>query len=93
MGEVVGAALVSHVPNLVLPEAERRELNHGQDTSLFQGLHDLYRLKMSGLDYDTVVVFDTHWFTTIARISEPLRHISYVIRVHVFHAILVRQAV
>ncbi len=68
MGEVVGAALVSHVPTLVLPEAERRELNHGQDTSLFQGLHDLYRLKMSGLDYDTVVVFDTHWFTTIEHV-------------------------
>lgn len=68
MGEVVGAALVSHVPTLVLPEAERRELNHGEDTSLFQGLHDLYHRKMRELDYETVVVFDTHWFTTIEHV-------------------------
>ena len=27
MGAIVGAALVSHVPTIVLPEAVRRELN------------------------------------------------------------------
>ena len=31
---VVGAALVSHVPTLVLPEQVRRELNEGEDTTL-----------------------------------------------------------
>ncbi len=65
MGEIVGAALVSHVPPLVLPEEDRRELNDGEDTSLFQGLHDLRAEKLAPLGADTVVVIDTHWFTTI----------------------------
>ena len=34
MGEIVGAGLVSHVPTIMLPEATRRELNNGRDSSL-----------------------------------------------------------
>jgi len=68
MGEIVGAALVSHVPPLVLPEEIRRELNDGDDTTLFQGLHDLRAEKLAPLNADTVVVIDTHWFTTIEHI-------------------------
>lgn len=68
MGRIVGAALVSHVPTLVLPEAVRRELNDGEDTTLVQGLHDLRSQKLEPLGADTVVVFDTHWFTTIEHV-------------------------
>ncbi len=68
MGEIVGAALVSHVPPLVLPEEDRRELNHGEDTTLFQGLHDLRAEKLAPLAVDTVIVIDTHWFTTVEHI-------------------------
>ena len=31
MGEIVGAGLLAHVPTIVLPEAERRELNEGKE--------------------------------------------------------------
>lgn len=65
MGAIVGAALVSHVPTLVMPEAERRELNNGEDTSLFAGLHELRRSKLDLVRPDTIVVFDTHWATTV----------------------------
>ena len=34
MGEVVGAGLLAHVPTIVLPEETRRELNHGEDSTL-----------------------------------------------------------
>ena len=34
MGEVVGAALIAHVPTIVLPEKIRRELNNGEDSTL-----------------------------------------------------------
>jgi 3,4-dihydroxyphenylacetate 2,3-dioxygenase len=68
MGSIVGAALVSHVPTLVLPEEDRRSLNNGVDTTLFQGLHDLRSQKLGPLEADTVVVIDTHWFTTIEHI-------------------------
>jgi aromatic ring-opening dioxygenase catalytic subunit (LigB family) len=74
MGQIVGAALVSHVPPLVLPEAERRELNEGRDTTLVQGLHDLRAQKLAPLDADTVVVIDTHWFTTIEHIVAAHAH-------------------
>ncbi len=75
MGEIVGAALVSHVPPLVLPEEIRRELNNGDDTTLFAGLHQLRAEKLAPLKADTVVVIDTHWFTTIEHIvaSHPQR--------------------
>jgi len=65
MGEIVGAALVSHIPPLVLPEEVRRALNGGEDTTLFQGLHDMRAQKLGPIEADTVVVIDTHWFTTI----------------------------
>lgn len=68
MGSIVGAALVSHVPPLVLPEEIRRELNGGEDTTLFAGLHELRAKKLAPLEADTVVVIDTHWFTTIEHI-------------------------
>lgn len=68
MGEIVGAAVVSHVPTLVLPEADRRAMNNGQDTTLFSGLHQLRAEKLDPLDVDTVVVIDTHWYTTIEHI-------------------------
>ena len=65
MGEVVGAGLLAHVPTIMLPEGERRELNHGEDTTLVPGLERLRREVFDVLDYDTVVVLDSHWATTV----------------------------
>jgi aromatic ring-opening dioxygenase catalytic subunit (LigB family) len=65
MGEVVGAGLLAHVPTIVLPEATRRELNNGQDSTLVPALHQLRREVFDLLDYDTVVVLDSHWATTV----------------------------
>ena len=70
MGAIVGAALVSHVPTLVLPETIRREMNHGNDTTLHAGLHQLGAEKLAPLGADTVVVIDTHWFTTIEHVVD-----------------------
>ena len=68
MGSIVGAALVSHVPPLVLPEAVRRLLNGGEDTTLHAGLHALRAERLAPAAADTVVVIDTHWFTTIEHV-------------------------
>ncbi len=65
MGEVVGAGLLAHVPTIVLPAAVRRELNDGNDTTLVPALHQLRREVFETLDYDTVVVLDSHWATTV----------------------------
>jgi len=65
MGQVVGAGLLAHVPTIMLPEEQRRELNGGDDFSLVPALHELRRDVFETLDYDTVVVLDSHWFTTV----------------------------
>ena len=65
MGEIVGAAVVSHVPPIVLPEGVRRELNDGEEISLVPGLHRLRSECLDRLGADTFVVFDTHWFTLV----------------------------
>lgn len=68
MGEIVGAAIVSHVPPLVLPPEVRLEMNEGRDFSIVDGLHRMRRECLDRVRPDTVIVFDTHWFTTFEHI-------------------------
>ena len=65
MGEVVAAGLLSHVPTIMLPEATRLELNDGKEISLVPALKKLRKDVFETLDYDTVLVLDSHWFTTV----------------------------
>ena len=44
---------------------ERLELNEGKEISLVPGLERLRREVFEALDYDTVVVLDSHWHTTV----------------------------
>ena len=65
MGEIVGAGLLAHVPTIVLPSELRRELNDGHESTLHSGLHRLRREVFDVLKPDLVLVFDSHWFTTV----------------------------
>jgi len=65
MGEVAGAGLLAHVPTIMLPYAERLGLNEGREISLVPGLERLRREVFETADYDTVVVLDSHWHTTV----------------------------
>lgn len=65
MGEIVGAGLLAHVPTIVLPDDVRRGLNNGHETSLFTGLHQLRKEVFDVVKPDLVLVFDSHWFTTV----------------------------
>jgi 3,4-dihydroxyphenylacetate 2,3-dioxygenase len=75
MGEVVAAGLLAHVPTIMLPPAERLELNQGREISLVPGLERLRAEVFEVLDYDTVVVIDSHWFTTVEFVvaAHPVR--------------------
>ena len=64
MGEIVGAGLVAHVPTIVMSEEARRSLNGGDDTTLIEGLRYIRSAHLDALQPDTIVVFDTHWYTT-----------------------------
>ena len=65
MGEVVAAGLLSHVPTIMLPREIRLELNEGKEISLVPALEKLRREVFDTYDYDTVVLLDSHWFTTV----------------------------
>jgi len=65
MGEVVAAGMLSHVPTIMLPPETRMEINEGKEISLVPALNRLRREKFETLDYDTVLVLDSHWFTTV----------------------------
>ena len=65
MGEIVGAGLLAHVPTIMLPENIRYELNEGKEISIVPGLHQLRKEVFDTLDYDTVIVLDSHWATTV----------------------------
>ncbi len=75
MGEVVGAGLLAHVPTIMLPLEQRLELNEGKEISLVPGLRRLRAEVFETLDYDTVVVIDSHWQTTVEFVvaAQPVR--------------------
>ncbi len=65
VGEVVGAGLIAHVPTIMLPRQQRLELNEGNEISLVPGLCRLRAEVFEVLDYDTVLILDSHWHTTV----------------------------
>jgi 3,4-dihydroxyphenylacetate 2,3-dioxygenase len=65
MGEIIGAAVLAHVPTIVLPDQIRRGLNNGNESTLYTGLHQLKSEVLDKLRPDMVIVFDSHWFTTV----------------------------
>ncbi len=68
MGEIVGAGLISHAPTIMLDEATRHELNEGKEISLVPGLIRLKEEVLSRLAADTIVIIDSHWFTTVEHV-------------------------
>lgn len=63
MGNIVGAAIVSHHPGLFRPEADRVAMGNGRDSDLIEGYVRL-RKRLDDVRPDTLVIFDTHWFTS-----------------------------
>jgi len=66
MGQIVAAIFTTHVPRLMIfGEAERKAYMGRGVTTFYEAMEKLYRERLTGLDFDTFVVFDTHWFSTI----------------------------
>jgi aromatic ring-opening dioxygenase catalytic subunit (LigB family) len=63
MGQIVGAAVVSHHPGLMQCEEFRVLQGAGADSDLIPGYARL-RKKILDASPDVVVIFDSHWFTT-----------------------------
>lgn len=73
MGQIVAAALVSHHPGLMVPEAVRLQFGNGQDSTLIEGFARL-RKALDEARADTLVIFDTHWFTTMNNLVTGAEH-------------------
>jgi 3,4-dihydroxyphenylacetate 2,3-dioxygenase len=63
MGQIVGAAVVSHHPGLMQCEEFRVLQGAGSDSDLIAGYARL-RKKILDAAPDVVMIFDSHWFTT-----------------------------
>ena len=63
MGTIVGAALVSHHPGLMQTEEFRIKMGAGRDSDLVAGF-DRLRDRINRANPDTLVILDSHWFTT-----------------------------
>ena len=63
MGQIVGAAIVSHHPGLMQCEEFRVLMGNGADSDLIPGYQRL-RARIAAAKPDVVMIFDTHWFTT-----------------------------
>ena len=62
---VLGFGILSHVPTIMLPEASRRALNDGEEISLVPGLRRFREEVLDALCPETLVIFDTHWASTV----------------------------
>ena len=76
MGAIVAAGLLSHVPSIMMPEAERRQRHAGRDTSFPQALREIYHERIQPATFDTFIIFDTHWFTTRGFVVNAQEHLA-----------------
>lgn len=75
MGEIVAFAVVAHQPMIMVPEQVRVELGGtGADTTLIEPGFRLLRQAFAELSVDTLVIFDTHWFTTTEHVIAGAPH-------------------
>jgi len=68
VGEVLAVSLTSHAPTIMMPRDLRFELNEGKEISLVPGLERMREEKLAPLDADTIIILDTHWFTTVEHV-------------------------
>ncbi len=77
MGEIVAAAVFAHAPGIMAPERLRLAMGGGRDTSLVASM-PAFRQHLDATRPDTLVIFDTHWFTTIEHVVAGAEHFSGV---------------
>jgi 3,4-dihydroxyphenylacetate 2,3-dioxygenase len=73
MGKIVAAAVAGHVPTVMLPEPVRKMMGRGEDTTLVSGF-GLMRQALEDAEADTLVIVDTHWFTTVEHVVDGRAH-------------------
>src|SRR5215475_1089748 len=66
MSEVVAAIFCTHVPRLMITDADARRAYMGKDqSSFYEAMPELELRCLQQLEFDTFALVDTHWFTTL----------------------------
>ena len=73
MGQIVGAAIVSHHPGLMQCEEFRVMQGNGADSDLIAG-YERVRKQIDAVQPDVLLIFDTHWFTTGYHLVDGGKH-------------------
>src|SRR5208283_4116078 len=66
MGKVVAALFTTHVPRLTIADPVARRVYAGRHgTTLYDASAKLERERLRHLEFDTFLLIDTHWFSTL----------------------------
>jgi len=66
MGELVAGLFSTHVPRLMIHDPEARKAYMGKDvTTFYDALPEVHETRLKDLDFDTFVVIDTPWHSTL----------------------------
>ncbi len=79
MGEVAAAIFTTHVPRLMITDPTARQAYMGRNvTTFYDAMPALERERLRVLSFDTFVLIDTHWFTTLEYILNANARLSGV---------------
>jgi 3,4-dihydroxyphenylacetate 2,3-dioxygenase len=73
-GRIVAAAVVAHQPTIMLDEGKRIALGGGRDTTLVEPGFRRLRQRLDDRGANTLVIVDTHWFTTFEHVIAGAEH-------------------
>ncbi len=79
MGKVVAAVFTTHVPRLMILDHGARVRYMGRNvTTFYDAMPRLERERLRTLDFDTFLLFDTHWFSTLEYVINAHERLSGV---------------
>jgi 3,4-dihydroxyphenylacetate 2,3-dioxygenase len=79
MGKVVAAVFTTHVPRLTIADPVARRVYAGRHgTTLYEASAKLERERLRHLEFDTFILIDTHWFSTLEYVLNAHERLSGV---------------
>jgi 3,4-dihydroxyphenylacetate 2,3-dioxygenase len=79
MGTTIAAVFTTHVPRLMIFGDAARKAYMGRGvTTFYEAMEQLYCERLATLDFDTFVIFDTHWFSTIQYVMNATARVEGV---------------
>jgi 3,4-dihydroxyphenylacetate 2,3-dioxygenase len=79
MGKVVATVFTTHVPRLMISDPLARRAYMGRNvTTFYDAMPKLEREHLRNLDFDTYLLIDTHWFSTLEYVINAHEQLSGV---------------